>query len=217
MKGLMLVWFVMLLASCDKLPKISPKTAKEEALIDLACQQPTNSFCLDKNDTSWLAQEQRKMMYELSGGDNSKNLPNSIEIKTENFGNYVQIYGEAVSVGVESSRRSQVKIFDKQTQKEVPLNQILDKNKLEQLKSAMRMEFEKFLIENKDKGWWGMPQLDSERKAWLDKTIPYILENNIGRIKGDRLEFCNEQGGNQHITYGCITVLAKDYIPNFTQ
>lgn len=207
----------MFLTSCGKLSITSSKTVREKALIDLACSQRVNEICLDKNDNAWLAQEQRKMIYELGHADNNKDLPASLDIHTEYFGNYVQVFGSILWMYSESVRNERVKIFDKQTHKEVPLNQILDKSKLEQLKRAMRVEFEKFLIENKDKGWWGMPQLDSDRKAWLDKTIPYILENNIGRIKGDRLEFCNEQGVNQHITYGCITVLAKDYIPNFTQ
>lgn len=203
-----------------KLGVLSQKD-KENELIDFACHKSQgvpftyydNRFCLDPNDTSWLAQQQRKMLVEVSS-QFGETLPSSLNVITVDTGKFVQIEGRTVWETAENYQQSIARIYDKTTHKEVSLYELLDKSKFNDLQSQLRIEFEPYLIQWEG-GAWGMPKNAEEREKWLNEQIP-IITKKYGKINQKNgvlmLNFCTSEGANHHSMYTCIDLPASDYI-----
>lgn len=242
MKKLIYFIFPLLLIACDNKPTntntsendkkdivfetkkklgILSQKDKENELIDFACHKSQgvpftyydNKFCLDPNDNSWLAQQQRKMLVEVSS-QFGETLPSSLNVITVDIGKFVQIEGRAVWETAENYQQSIARIYDKTTHKETSLYDLLDKNEINNLQSQIRIEFENYLIKSEKSGWWGVPENAEERKKWLDERIPIAIKH--GKINQENgvfmLNFCTSEGANHHTMYTCIDIPANGYI-----
>lgn len=178
--------------------------------------------CPNISDISWLNEQKIAMLVDMMGGALPKpeKYDERFGVSALYLGEYIPMLSDYVVLTAyhhwrvpETTELYNKKLVNIHNKTEVRPKDLIKKDKLSEIEIIVRDDFDKFFLENKNSGWWGIPQDEQELVQWHNERLSYLLNAPEFRIENNMLmlSYCEGQGSH-HVMRHCTYLPAKDYL-----